>query len=213
MTIDLGALGWTPELAAALCSVRGRRAGAGARGARAHAHLPGVYRIWRVARARLRPPAPPGGGACRFSRRRRLGGHRAAGGGRRRADPLGAAAQEPVLTPRGGRSDRGADRRGQHRHGVPRLRARRRLQSPAHRTLPARGIGQRRDARRRPQQDRPGRGHCRHRSRGGGQSPSTSVSMPCHAGAPRRSRRCVRISDMVRRARYSVRPASASRLL
>ena len=41
---------------------------------------------------------------------------------------FGAAAQEPFLTPRGGRSDRRADRRRQYRHRVPRVRARRRLQ-------------------------------------------------------------------------------------
>ena len=103
---------------------------------RAHAHLSSVDRQGRMARAGRRTAAVPGNDLTDFLR--------TATGSlsnllRMPATPdqVLLAAREPVLETCSRRSDRGADRRGQHRHGVPRRRARSRLQSAAARAIPA----------------------------------------------------------------------------
>ena len=180
---------------APLRSTRRRGACAGARRARAHAHLPGrdrdrrdcsracrdgcATRPTRVADfpgvgdwVALEPPSPD----------------------ERRADSRRAAAFQQVLAARRRRPHRRAGRRREHRRRVPGRRPRRRLQPATDRALPGRRLGERRHAGDRAEQGGSRRGSGALRRAGRAPARPASTCTRCRRSSPSRSTRCARIS-------------------
>ena len=216
-------LGWTPRFAAAFEPFRGGGDRAGARQPRAHPHLSRDRRR-RASASRASPAAcvttPK---AAPISRGRRLGrARRRRPGGDARIRAVLPRSQ-PVLAARRRQSDRGAGRRRQHRRRLPRLGARPRLQSAAHRALPVTAWESGAVAGDRAQQGGPGRRPgrvdargrerwrraCRcMRSRRGGRRCSTRCAPP-RAGAHRGAARIVGRRQVVDRQRPDRRGACA----
>ena len=142
----LEALGWTDRFASAFQAHAAAGRAPRARGARAQ-------HIYRVLTERGEMPRPRGRGAApRGVDRRRVPGRRRLGRAPSRPGELRStilahpAEAQPVLAEGRRRHDARADRRRQHRHGVPHDRPRRGLQPPSDRALPGDRLGERRAA-------------------------------------------------------------------
>ena len=191
-------------------AARRRRADARSRRDRIQPHLPGLHGVGRTAIAARRPLQASRRRPQRTGRGGRLGG--GAGVARRgvRHHRGRAAAPQPILAQGGGRADRRAGGRLQHRHGLPGDGAGRRLQPAPPRTLSAAGARERRRPGRPAEQGRPGPGA----ARGDGRDHRAGVQRP----GPRHQRRlrgwgwatCCRTWGWAGPARSWGRPARGS---